>query len=54
MIQSGMVADTDVAPNTRLGVGLFNVTKRVSPSDYRPDQRAPKSRKVGVSLRFRF
>jgi hypothetical protein len=54
IIQSGMIADTGVAPNARIGVGLFNVSKKGSPTEIRADPRAPKSRKVGVSFRLRF
>jgi hypothetical protein len=52
--QSGMIADTAILPNGRIGLGLFSVTKRASPSEFKPDGRAPKSRKVGLSFRLRF
>ena len=52
--QSGMIADTTVLPNARIGLGLFSVAKRSSPSEFKPDGRAPKSRKVGLSFRLRF
>ncbi|HEX6604865.1 MAG TPA: hypothetical protein VF027_08310 [Sphingomicrobium sp.] len=52
--QTGMIADTAVMPNGRIGLGLFSVTRRSSPSEIKPDGRAPKSRKVGLSFRLRF
>ena len=52
---SGMIVHTEVAPQTLLGIGLFNATpKKLGGADYRIDGRAPKSRKVGVSLRYKF
>ena len=52
--QSGMIMDTEVAPNTTLGLGLFSVSKKNSMMDWRPDSRAPKSRKVGIGIKMRF
>jgi hypothetical protein len=52
---SGMIVHTEVAPQTSLGIGLFNTTpKKPGGGDYRIDGRTPKSRKVGVSLRVKF
>jgi hypothetical protein len=53
--QSGMIADTVIAPNARLGLGLFTLTRMKSGlPDARTDGRAPKSRKLGVSFRLGF
>jgi len=53
--QSGMIADTVILPNARLGLGLFNVTRsRSGPFDARIDGRPVKSRKLGVSFRLGF
>jgi hypothetical protein len=52
--QSGMIANTVVAPNASIGLGLFSVSKRNSPTELRSDPGMPKSRKVGVSFRLRF
>lgn len=52
--ESGMVMNTQVAPNTSVGIGLFKVTKRSGLTDWRPDNRAPKSRKIGIGLKMRF
>src|SRR3954463_790013 len=53
--QSGMIADTAVLPNARLGLGLFSVSRnRRTAYDARIDGRSPKSRKLGVSFRMRF
>jgi hypothetical protein len=53
--QSGMIADTAVLPNARLGLGLFSVSRnRRGANDARIDGRPAKSRKLGVSFRMRF
>lgn len=53
--QSGMIADTMIAPNARLGLGLFTLTRgRSRLPDARTDGRAVKSRKLGVSFRLGF
>jgi hypothetical protein len=52
--QSGMIANTGIAPNASIGLGLFSVTKRNSPTELRADPRMPKSRKLGISFRLRF
>ena len=52
---SGMIADAVVAPNARLGIGLYNVTRSRSRGfDARIDGRPMKSRKLGVSFRLGF
>ena len=51
---SGMIIDHQVMPNGSVGLGLFTVTKRRSPVDWRSDSKAPKSRKLGVGFRLRF
>jgi hypothetical protein len=53
--QSGMIADTTILPNARLGLGLFNVSRsRSGPFDARIDGRPVKSRKLGVHFRLDF
>lgn len=53
--QSGMIADTLVAPNARLGVGLFTLSRNKSGlPDARTEGRQVKSRKLGVSFRLGF
>jgi hypothetical protein len=53
--QSGMIISTEVAPNSMIGLGLFNVSpKKLNGGDYRIDGRTPKSKKVGVSFKLRF
>lgn len=54
MRHSGMIIDHQVMPNGSIGLGLFTVTKRRSPTDWRSDPKAPKSRKLGVGLKLRF
>ncbi len=53
--QSGMIADTVIAPNARLGLGLFTLTRNKSGlPDARTEGRPVKSRKLGVSFRVGF
>jgi hypothetical protein len=53
--RSGMIAQTDVAPNMNLGVGLFSVRRNRSTSmEPRLDLRARQSRKLGLSFNWRF
>jgi len=53
--QSGMIADTSIAPNARLGLGLFTLTRNKSGlPDARTEGRPVKSRKLGVSFRVGF
>jgi len=54
MRHSGMIMNTEVAPNTTFGLGFFKVTKKSGFMDWRPDSRAPSSRKVGVGIKVRF
>jgi hypothetical protein len=50
-----MIADTVIAPNTRLGLGLFTLTRNKSGlPDARTEGRPVKSRKLGVSFRVGF
>ena len=51
---SGMIMNTEVAPNATFGLGFFKVTKKSGFMDWRPDSRAPKSRKVGIGVKVRF
>ena len=53
--QSGMIADTSIAPNARLGLGLFTLTRNKSGlPDARTEGRQVKARKLGVSFRLGF
>jgi hypothetical protein len=53
--QSGMIVDTAFAPNARLGLGLFTLSRNKSGlPDARTDGRQVKSRKLGVSFRLGF
>ena len=52
---SGMIAQTEVAPNTALGVGLFKSTARkLDAGEWRLDGRSAGSRKAAVRLLFKF
>ena len=53
--RSGMIAQTDVAPNMDVGVGLFSLRRnRTSSLEARVDQRVKQSRKLGLSFSWRF
>jgi hypothetical protein len=52
-----IIAGVDVAPDTTVGIGLFDTMPRVKATggtDPRLDARAKKSRKAAVGLSFRF
>jgi len=52
-----IIAGVDVAPDTTVGIGLFDTMPRVKGTggtDPRLDARAKKSRKAAVGLSFRF
>ena len=49
----GLVAETQVLPNTRIGVGLVPISKSNPAADWQSPKRS-NSRKPGISLRFRF
>jgi hypothetical protein len=53
--RSGMIAQTGVATNMQLGVGLFSVKRnRLSSMEPKTDVRAKPSRKLGLSFNWRF
>ena len=54
MRHSGMIISRQILPNASVGLGLLTVTKRRSPTDWRTDTKAPKSRKLGVGFNLRF
>jgi hypothetical protein len=50
-----MIAETEVAPMTTLGVGILKgAPKDLGPLDWRLDPGAPRTRKAAVSFDFRF
>ena len=52
---SGMIAQTQVAPNATLGIGLLKAAPRKpGAGEWRVDNGAPRSRKAAVSFRLRF
>jgi hypothetical protein len=52
---AGMIAETEVAPMTTLGVGILKgAPKDLGPLDWRLDPGAPRTRKAAVSFDFRF
>ena len=54
-LRSGMIAQTGVAPNMQLGLGLFSVRKnRANSLEPKPDARVKQSRKLGLSFSWRF
>jgi hypothetical protein len=53
--QAGMIAQTGVAPNMNLGLGLFSAKpNHLSPFEPRLEGRRKVSRKLGVSFNWRF
>ena len=50
----GVVADTPVAPNARIGFHLINVGRPRLGPEWRTDGRVPRSRRPAVSFTFRF
>ncbi len=52
---SGMIAQTEVAPNAAIGVGLFKSTPRkLDAGEWRLDGRSAGSRKAAVRFLFKF
>lgn len=51
---TGFIADTEVAPNTRLGVRMINIIRPKLGPEWRIDGRSQRSRKPAVSFTFRF
>jgi len=54
--RSGMIASTDVAPGTTVGVGIIKTPSRRSNAagDWRLDSRGAVSRRAAVTFQFRF
>ena len=53
--RSGMIAQTGVAPNMDLGVGLFSLKRnRANSLEPKSDMRVKQSRKLGLSFNWRF
>ena len=53
--QSGMIAETGIADDLRLGLGLFSARRNNrNIFEQKLDSRPKASRKVGLSLRWRF
>ena len=52
---SGMIAQTEVAPNAAIGIGLFKSTPRKrNGGEWRLDERSTGSRKAAVRFLFKF
>jgi hypothetical protein len=52
---SGMIAQTEVAPNAAIGIGLFKSTQRKPDAgEWRLDERSTGSRKAAVRFLFKF
>lgn len=52
---SGIVGQTEIAPNATLGIGLLKAkSKKPGSGDWRLDSGAPRSRKAAVSLTLKF
>ena len=53
--QSGMIVQTEVAPNTNIGFGILKVSKgKVGSTDWRIDSKSGYSKRPAVSVEFRF
>ena len=51
---TGIVADTEVSPNARIGFHLMTVSRPRLGPEWRADGRSTRSRKPAVSFTFRF
>ena len=52
---SGMIAQTEVAPNAAIGIGVFKSTQRkLDAGEWRLDERSAGSRKAAVRFLFKF
>jgi hypothetical protein len=52
---SGMAAQTNLAPNASVGVGMISVSsRRAASGDWRNDARFPRSKKVAIKLTLKF
>lgn len=53
--QSGMIAQTQLLPNTTVGFGILKVSKsKVGSPDWRIDSRGGSSKRPAVTFEFRF
>ena len=50
----GLVAETEVVANTRIGVGFVPMSIRNPATEWQKGSRAPNNRKPGISVRLRF
>lgn len=51
---TGLAAETEVAPNTRIGFRMMNVSRPPLGPEWRIDGRSTRSRKPAVSVTLRF
>jgi hypothetical protein len=51
---TGIAAETEIAPNARIGFHLMTVSRPRLGPEWRTDGRSPRSRKPAVSFTFRF
>ena len=52
---SGMIAQTEIAPRATLGIGLLkSVPKKLGSGDWHVDRGAPRSRKAAISFHWKF
>jgi hypothetical protein len=52
---SGIVGETEIAPNATIGIGLLRARpKKPGSGDWRLDSGAPRSRKAAVSILLKF
>ena len=52
---SGIVGETEIAPNATIGIGLLRARpKKPGSGDWRLDSDAPRSRKAAVSIQLKF
>jgi hypothetical protein len=51
---TGLVADTQLAPNTRIGFHLMTVTRPKLGPEWRTDGRSTRTRKPAISVTFKF
>ena len=50
----GIMADTEVAPNARVGMGLITLSRPMFGPEWRTDGRTIRSRKPALTFTFRF
>jgi hypothetical protein len=52
---SGIIAQTEIAPGATLGLGLLRASpKKLGSGDWHLDRGAPRSRKAAIQLQWRF